>query len=355
MSGQRTTEDSILSNIPGIDDGDTGGDQGQQGSSTSAEGGQEQSTQQTDTRVVDRGQQSQQEQQRGQQEQRPEFRRRDGLLDRPDPTKPKERQLVDPVSGRVVANGGVERRLFDESQRVIRENTTLKQQIQQLQQQTNGLSDVARVGSELRMSVEEQTFALRAFETFKKDPVRFLTELTAEVKAKGYQIPFLEQGISPGIDTDAIGRMIEQKLHPFIQERQQRLDAERQTAEHRRTIDNFLSTHPDAEANLGVIAQMLERRPELTLQDAYVNLVVWCAEHGLDVTQPIQPQIDAQRRESGGVQNDQPSSNRRPLPNARGGGGGNPQALNGRKTYDEHSSWRDIIGDAMEETGFRTQ
>src|SRR5580765_7071685 len=111
MSG---TEDSILNSIPDFAEG--GG--GEAADSGAAE---------TSSQPTQSGEQGSTSQQPAQQQ--PVRRRHDGLVEQPNPDNPNARDLVDPITGRTVAKGGIERRVFEEGQRHSRENNALKQQL----------------------------------------------------------------------------------------------------------------------------------------------------------------------------------------------------------------------------------
>ena len=253
-----TTEDFILSNIPGVDDapdnsgadrggGDTGGAAG-----GSVGGGERQTSAQptSDTRTAD-----------GQQQPAEVRRRHDGLVERQSETDARTRDLVDPRTGRTVARGGIERHVFEEGQRHARENATLKQQLSALQQHAGTATELTRVANEMQLSPDHQVIALRVMGDFLKDPVRTLQSLVEEVKSKGYQIPFLTEGVTPGMDLAAIQRMIDAKLAPITQAEQRTQQEAAQRAHVGQQLDAFLNTNPEANANLDVLAQMMQAQP----------------------------------------------------------------------------------------------
>lgn len=349
MSG---TEDSILSNIPDLDSDSGGGgsDVGSQGSQTSDSGGGHSSaapSQSVDGRSGsgNTGNEAQ-----------PVIRRRhDGLEERPNPENPNTRDLVDPVTGRVVAKGGIERRVFEEGQRHSRENQTLKQQLQQATQQLQGHTEVSRVANELALPPESQVVALRVMADFMRDPVKTLQMLVEEVKSKGYQIPFLEQGVTPGMDLGAIQRMIDAKMAPITQRAQLEQQQQQERANAQRILDGFLSTHPDAESNLSTLAQMMQAQTGLSIHDAYLKMVTWSVSNGLDHTQPLEQQIAALQNSQHSQQNNQvaPPVNRRPLPNGRSAQGNGTQSVDTTRQFNENTSWSDIIRHSMEESGLQ--
>lgn len=355
MSG--STEDSILSNIPDFrdeSDADTSAtDQTQTSAAPTQTSSQSPNTsaQPTDTDSQGSGTQPPTQQ---------AFRRRhDGLLEQPSADNPKVRDLVDPQTGRVVAKGGIERHVFEEGQRHARENVAIKGQLQQLQGFVQSVGEVTREAARLNIKPEDQMIAMRVMSDFLRDPVKTVQYLVEEVKAKGYPIPFLEQGISPGMDMAAIGRMIDTKMAPLTQ--QQRAQQERAQVEQRATaeLNTFLGNNPDANENLDVLAEMMQAQPSLTVQDAYTKMIRWAHVNDLDWTQPLKPQIDARRQAPQGQQpnHQQPTQQQqRPVPGRRSGGAGATPMANGADTgqqFNENASWADIIRASMQENGVR--
>lgn len=344
-----STESDILSNVPGLDDGggaDVGGsvDTGTSGGGYdgSSGGGTTSAQPSTDPRSRGDGQQAT--------EDGAVRRRHDGLLEVPNEQNPNVRDLVDPVTGRRVAQGGVERRIYEEGQRHQRENQQLKQQLQQATGQLNGINAVTQEAVRLGLPAENQLIAMRVMADFIRDPVRTLEYMVQEVKSKGYQIPFLEQGITPGIDMGAIGRMIDQKMMPITQQRQQAEQRAKWEAEAKTELDGFLANHEDAHQNLDVIAEMLQAQPGLGIQDAYIRMMRWSVENGLDPRQSLKQQIARLSQQPTQQPTAQP--NTRPLPNGRSASGGVAQRSNGAtQMHNENASWSDIIRDAMHEHG----
>jgi len=357
MSG---TEDSILNSIPDFQQPDTGDDDGGSTGGTEgapSQGGTSGGDARTSAQPTQTGQQSSGTQpQPGQQQ----FRRRhDGLIERPNADNPNARDLVDPVTGRTVAQGGIERRVFEEGQRHARENTQLKTQLQQVQGAFAQIGEVTREAARLNVKPEDQIAAIRVMSDFLRDPVRTLEYLVAEVKAKGYPIPFLEQGVSPGMDMTAIGRMIDQKMQPITQQHQETVQQQRFRQQAEAELNGFLNDNQDAAENLDVLSEMLQAQPTLTVHQAYTRMIRWAHENGLDWTQPLKPQVAALNGGNGQQpthqQPNQQPTQRRPLPGRRSGGNG-AQPVNGPDTstqFNENASWADIIRSAMQENNVR--
>jgi hypothetical protein len=352
MSG---TEENILNTIPDFQDtgGDGGGDTGS---------GEQTQTSAQPTHGGDAGQTSAQptdasgEGSANQQPAQPVRRRHDGLVEVPNQENPNTRDLVDPITGRTVARGGIERRVFEDGQRHARENATLKQNLTNATRQLAGINEVTQEAVRLNVAPQDQVAAIRVMADFMRDPVKTLEYLVAEVKSKGYPIPFLEQGVSSGMDMTAIQRMIDAKFAPFTQQQQtvQHQEQMRQRAE--ADLSTFLTDNEEANSNLDVLAEMLNAQPGLSLSNAYTKLIRWAHENGLDWTQPLKAQIAQQRQQPTSQPQqplEQPTSQQRPLPGGRSasGNGATPVGNGVAQQYSENASWSDIIRQSMREHG----
>lgn len=290
-------------------------------------------------------------------------RKHDGLVERANPNNPNTRDLVDPVTGRIVARGGIERRVYEEGQRHLREANDLRRKLQEAETRINSSDELTRTVTSLGLKTEDAIAASRVMSDFLRDPVRTLEYLIAEVKSKGYQLPFLEQGISPGVDTMAINRMLENKLAPILSQHQQQALAQQQAREHeetaRRTLDNFLIEVPYAEANLSTLADMMQRDPSLTLHTAYIRMAEWAARNGLDHTQPLLPQIEAINGSNTQQPTEQPAQqatntqHQPPITTNRQIAPNNAVPLDAPTgQYNENSSWADILKAEMRKSGY---
>jgi hypothetical protein len=343
------TESRILDNIPDLDSG------GSEGADTGDSGGSPQTSSQpshdggqatTSAQPTGAGGESGATDSAGQ----PIRRRHDGLVEVPNPENPNTRDLVDPISGRVVAKGGIERRVFEEGQRHARENNTLRGQLQNATRQLASINEVTQEAVRLNVAPQDQVIAIRVMADFMRDPVRTLQGLVEEVKSKGYSIPFLDQGVTPGMDMAAIQRMIDTKMQPITQQRQeaQQQAQFRQAAE--RDLDVFLGDNQEANSNLDVLAEMLQAQPGLSLHSAYTKMIRWAHENQLDWTQSLKQQL-ASRQQPTPPQQPTQQRQTRPLPNGRSAGNG-AQPVNGQASqFNENASWSEIIRQSMQEHG----
>ena len=284
--------------------------------------------------------------------QQPVRRRHDGLIEQPNAENPRTRDLVDPVSGRIVAQGGIERRIFEESQRNARENNALRQQVQGLQNAVRASNATIQEAARLNVAPQDQVIAIRVMADFMRDPVKTLEGLVAEVRSKGYTLPFLQQGVSQGMDMDAISRLIDNRLAPITQQRQQEQQLAQYREQAQRDLDTFTGENPESVNNLDVLTEMLQAQPGLPLQHAWTKMIRWAHENGLDWTQPLKPQIAQLRQQQPTSQQQQPQP--RPLPGRRSAsqtGAARVNGAGGGTQYNENASWSEIIRSAMQEHG----
>ena len=284
--------------------------------------------------------------------------RRDGLVEKPSATDPRARDLVNPQTGEVVARGGIERRVFEAAQKTARDNASLVTRVKGLEEQITKQEGIARIARELGVLPQDQEAAIRLMADFYKDPLKTLEVLVAEVKAKGYDItPLL--GPNSGIDTQAVKRMLETTMAPITNATQQQAQMERLRNEAKTTLDTFLDNYSDAEHNLDTLAKMIAAEPGLTLEKAYYQLTTWAYQKGYDPTQPLVPQIEAQRARQ---PNNQPAAPvtqptptqqpRAPLPMGMRSDAPIATPMSEATKFNEDASWADIIKHSMRQNGY---
>lgn len=337
MSGSQS-DDDILANVPGLEDD---GDEHETGSQPEESG----------TGRVDNDNTGRQEQSNAQPEDDARIvKRTDGLVERANAANPRVRDLVDPMTGQVVAQGGIERRIYEQSKRHERDAQTLRRENEQLKAQANGYQQANSLATQLGLSAEAQSTALRVMSDFTKDPVRTIEYLIAEVKGKGYNIPSLN-GQGQATDLEAFAKLMDSRLAPIMQERQQQQRIQEANERGKRELDNFLEQAPDARANLDILAEMLTGDQSLNLNSAYIRFLTWCSANQLDPTQHVGPQLQARQQQQQPSPADQPRQVR-PLPGNRGMNNGSAIPVGSRAVHDENSEWSSIIGDSMLEAGY---
>lgn len=352
MSGARatqTSDDDFLSGMPGFED-DAATNTGQDEGEGEGNGAQDRSGGQPDDTGTEQGGRADPAGQQQTADPARIIKRNDGLIERQGQDDPRRRDLVDPVTGQVVARGGIERRIYEQGKRAERESQGLKQEVTQLRGQLQTLQGAGGIGQQLGLSAEAQTLAMQTMANFIRDPVNTLEYLIAEVKAKGHTIPSLQgQG---GTDIAAIQRMLDERLAPMRQQEERRRAQEQAQARAQQDLDNFLSDVPDARANLDVIAEMLQAQQGLSLHGAYNRFLLWCSANSLDPTQHVGLQLQARQQPAQQAQPGQQPRQQRPLPNGRQMSG-NGTVPAGSRTIDHDTSWENIIRDSMSEAGYQ--
>ncbi len=312
---------------------------------------------------------TQQPQQQGQQPQHPIIRRHDGLVEQPNANNPRARDLVDPVTGRIVAHGGIERRVFEESQRNARALRDAQTQLAAVQEQLRGTNEVTEAVTRHGITSRDAVAAIQVMSEFKRDPVRTLEYLVSEVKALGLPIPFLEQGVTPGMDMAALQRMIDAKLAPitnqFTQQTQQRANEQELLQRAERELDDFLGAFPYAQHNLDVLQQMMEKEPSLTLHRAYGLIQDWMLNNGYDIRLPLRDQVvrgdntqsinSPQSQPTSTSQTKQPSEP--PLTNGRTVQNTSqrhaPTDIDNAVEFTGQEDWRDILRRSLRDEGYQ--
>jgi hypothetical protein len=354
MSGSRATADNfedMFSNMPGMeDDNETEDTSSTETQGTEQSEGAEQQGSLFDRSTGDGGREDTHRQTT--EDPNRIVKRQDGLVERQSATDPRRRDLVDPVTGQIVAQGGIERRVYEQAKRNEREANALRAEVQQLRAHTQGMQQANTVATQLGLQPDVQITAMRVMADFMKDPVRTIEYLIAEVKGKGYNIPSL-QGAGQGTDMEALAKLIDQRLQPITSryQQEQQLSANHQRAQ--RDLDNFLTDVPDARANLDIIAEMITGDNTLSLDRAYTRFVQWCSANQLDPTQHVGPQLQYRQQQQQVAQpGAQPRQATRPLPGNRQLNGSSIP-LNSRVAHDADADWSAIIAESMSDAGMR--
>lgn len=211
-----------------------------------------------------------------------------------------------------VIKAGVERRHYETAQlakqQLAAANTAHEQtktQLQQLQTRVSAYETAQQATGAL--PPEQAVAASRLYSDLARDPVGTVTKLLAELKSKGHTI----DGIGSAVDTAAIQLMIKQQNQP-TQVVNQQVDVEAEAA---RETGLFFSQYPDAVMHDEVLADIITRHPNLSLQDAYFQLRQSVIQRGLDWSKPILPQLEPQQQQVETQQQQQ----QKPLVSGRGG------------------------------------
>ena len=130
---------------------------------------------------------------------------------------------------------------------------------------------------------------IRQWKKSPKDTINFLL-----TQAKSYGINVDENGSS---DMAAINQMLDQKLQPFLQERELR-DKQIQARQNAENIyNNFMSKYPDAKNHVDEIAYLYKRNPNQSLDAIYFQLQNYYLRNNYDFNTPLS-EIQKQKLQS---------------------------------------------------------
>lgn len=321
------------------DDASSAGDNDGTRRTTRQPNTQQQQQQQQQTRQTQTRQQQQQRVTPNQQQQQQQQQRNAG-------------DLVD-GQGQVVATAGRERRYYESWQRTNHALTQANERVTALQGEIDTYRSANSMAQQLGITPVEQAAAYQFAAAWKRDPKRAITALLTNARQQGIELDL--EGVSPAVDIDAVTNRIMQRLQPVVDTAAAHQEQQDARAEAQRTYNAFLSNYPDAALHQEPIANLLSRRPGMSLVEAYQNIKLFALESGLDWNQPLKPQLDAladqqqQQQANGGTQRVTP----RPLTGGgRTGGrmnGGQAQQPQKPKMYAANTSWDTIAREIIDE------
>lgn len=225
-------------------------------------------------------------------------------------------------NGKVVASAGITRRFYEE-------NGRLRQQVQQLTR--DGQTSQLAVGEARILNGIPQQYGLSNDDVAKAldlagrmkrgDVVSVAQDIIAMITAQGHNVSdLLGKDIGDSIDMKAITRLIDQRLGPIQQQREettrQAVESQRVEREATTAYNRFLDENPNADIHQNEIAEITKANG-ISPQLAYNQLMSFIRDNNLDPEQPLLPQL--QRSASGQavprVQTPPADNRQRPMPN----------------------------------------
>jgi hypothetical protein len=198
-------------------------------------------------------------------------------------------------------------------------------------------------------SPESAATAMRLMNDLTRDPVGVVTSLLAELKEKGYSI----EGIGGAVDTQAI-RMMLARQQGEGQQRQQGPTPEQISETARTETGQFFSRYPDAVIHDAVLADIITKHPDVSLDTAYFQLKHAVIDQGLDWYSPLPAQVQARATGTGngtGAPVTAQTQAQQPMVNGRGADASVINPLN-PTVQPEGETFDDIIRAAMRETNY---
>jgi len=152
-------------------------------------------------------------------------------------------------------------------------------------------------------------------------------------------------GVVNGLDKKALGAMLDQRLPGNQQQQQQQPDPVKQAEDEARA---FATAHPDALLHQDVIIGLVQKNPNMSLDEVYWELRKQVVNNGYDWSQPLGPQYQARQQQ-------QQQGNPKPMPNGNGQASAHVPVGDVLKnsTAGDDDSIDSIVRSAMKETGYR--
>lgn len=207
--------------------------------------------------------------------------------------------LVD-ANGNIIAKAGAERRFYEENQKLKREkehfNTTIMPQIKQeydtMVAKINSYNEVFKSMQVGDLSTDDLQLGMELIRQWKKSPEDTINFLLTQAKSYGINVD--EGGKS---DMAAINQMLDQKLQPFLQERELR-DRQIQARQNAENIyNNFMNKYPDAKNHVNEIAYLYKRNPNQSLDAIYYQLQNYYLRNNYDFNTPLS-EIQKQKQQN---------------------------------------------------------
>ena len=197
--------------------------------------------------------------------------------------------LVD-ANGNIIAKAGAERRFYEENVKLKRDreifNTQvmpkLRQNYDAMVARVKAYEDAMKSMKTGDLSPEDVETGMNLIRQWKKSPQDTLKFLLTQAKSYGITV----DGVG-GIDAGAINQMLDEKLKPFIQEREARLQQQKVQQESIRQYNEFIQRYPDAETHTDELAYLLRKNPNLSLDGAYYMLRNHYSTKGYDFNTPL--------------------------------------------------------------------
>ena len=207
--------------------------------------------------------------------------------------------LVD-ADGNIIAKAGAERRFYEENVKLKRDkeifNTkvlpTLKENYNNMLAKVQAYDETFKALRADDLTPDDIQTGLELVRQWKKSPADTMKFLLTQAKSYGINI----DGVNSGVDAAAINQMLDQKLQPFIQEREQREQERQIQVKAKRTYDDFMSKYPDAINHTDELAYLYKRNPNMSLDAIYYQLRNHYAENGYDFNTPLAEILNSRKQ-----------------------------------------------------------
>lgn len=198
--------------------------------------------------------------------------------------------LVD-ANGNVIAKAGAERRFYEENARLKQQKADFDNRIlPQIKQNYNAMmakvaayEETYKAMQASDMTPEDVNLGIELVRQWRKSPEETLKFLLTQAKSYGINI----EGHASAIDAAAISQMMDQKLQPFVQEREEAIRQQEVLANARKIHTEFYQRYPDAKIHNKELAFLYKKNPNASLDAVYWQLRNHYAENGYDFNTPL--------------------------------------------------------------------
>lgn len=250
--------------------------------------------------------------------------------------------LVDPVSGAVIAKAGNERRFFEAARTYRTQVEALNTDLVRAQAEVQAYREAASLPRELGLNNAEVSNALQFFKHWKENPVEAVKNILTEFRAMGYA----SEELGGTVDMAAIRRMIEETVSPFKQDREAATREAEAAANVDRELNALYTAMPWARNQQAEIISLLNADPTLTLREAALHVQAFALQRGLDLNTSVRNQMQSAPQ---GRQQPRANNARMPAPSMTGDVPNAPR----RAAPENHTaSSRDIVKSVMRDAGF---
>jgi hypothetical protein len=250
--------------------------------------------------------------------------------------------------GNIVAPAGRGRRLDEQNRRYRGLLDAKERELQQVRAQASEAQFLNGAPAKLGLNTDETAAALDMMALFKNNPAQLVQIVLAEASAKGVDLNKLLGSNMGAVQTDAIRKMLDDRLAPLDKINKERAENERVTQAVHTRYNTFLSKYPDADPHQDAIANLM-RTQGLNEVESYFRVREFALRNGLDFNSPLGPQL-AQLMQQGG-QPRQQASRRRPIVNGRPPSNGMTERRTEVASPDR--SYASIIDEALQESGYQ--
>jgi hypothetical protein len=193
-------------------------------------------------------------------------------------------------NGNIIAKAGAERRFYEENVKLKRDrdifNTQvmpkLRQNYDAMVARVKAYDDAMKSMQAGDLTPEDMQTGFNLIRQWKKSPQDTLKFLLTQAKSYGMTI----DGVG-GVDAGAINQMLDEKLKPFIQERETRIRQQQIEQQSIQQYNDFIQKYPDAEKHTEELAYLLRKNPNMSLDAVYFMLRNHYSTKGYDFNTPL--------------------------------------------------------------------